>query len=84
MRANGNRGSAVVEGARAPIVGRVSMDLITLDVTDISAVRPGMDVEFVGDRVTLEELAASSGTASYEILTSLSHRAKRVYVEDAR
>jgi len=84
MRANGNRGSAVIEGARAPIVGRVSMDLVTLDVTDINTVRPGTEVEFVGDGVTLEELAASSGTASYEILTSLSHRARRVYVEDAR
>jgi alanine racemase len=83
MRANGNRGSAVIDGARAPIVGRVSMDLVTLDVTDVP-VRPGMEVEFVGDSITLEELAASSGTASYEILTSLSHRAKRVYIEDAR
>lgn len=84
MRANGNRGSAVIGSARAPIVGRISMDLVTLDVTDIEAVRPGAEVEFVGDTVTLEELAASSGTASYEILTSLSNRAKRVYVEDAR
>jgi len=84
MRANGNRGSAVIEGARAPIVGRISMDLVTLDVTDINTVRPGTEVEFVGDGVTLEDLAASSGTASYEILTSLSHRARRVYVEDAR
>jgi alanine racemase len=84
MRANGNRGSAVIEGARAPIVGRVSMDLLTLDVTDIEPVRAGAEVEFVGDTVTLEELAASSGTASYEILTSLSHRAKRVYVEGSR
>jgi alanine racemase len=84
MRANGNRGSAVIESARAPIVGRVSMDLLTLDVSDIASVRPGTEVEFVGDAITLEELAETSGTANYEILTSLSHRAKRVYIEDVR
>ena len=84
MRANGNRGAAVIEGVRAPIVGRVSMDLLTLDVTDIGSVRAGAEVEFVGDKITLEELAETSGTASYEILTSMSHRARRVYVEGAR
>jgi alanine racemase len=84
MRANGNRGSAVIEAARAPIVGRISMDLVTLDVSDIASVRPGTEVEFVGDALTLEELAETSGTASYEILTSLSRRARRVYIEDAR
>ncbi len=84
MRANGNRGEAVIEGVRAPIAGRVSMDLLTLDVSGMASVRAGMEVEFVGDTITLEELAETSGTASYEILTSLSHRAKRVYVEDAR
>jgi alanine racemase len=84
MRANGNRGAAVIAGARVPIVGRVSMDLLTLDVTEIDGARTGLEVEFVGDTIALEELAAASGTASYEILTSLSHRAKRVYVEAAR
>jgi alanine racemase len=84
MRANGNRGSAIVSGARVPIVGRVSMDLVTLDVTGVDSVRTGSEVEFVGDSVTLDELAAASGTASYEILTSLSHRAARRYTEAAR
>lgn len=81
MRAIGNRGSAVVSGARAPIVGRLSMDLLTLDVTDIEGAAVGSEVELVGDAITLEELASWSGTASYEILTSLSRRAPRHYVE---
>lgn len=84
MRANGNRGSAVIEGARVPIVGRISMDLVTLDITGMEPVRVGTEVEFVGDTITLEELAANSGTANYEILTSLSHRAERVYIEGER
>lgn len=79
MRAIGNRGKASIAGKRAPIVGRVSMDLITLDVTDIPNVKPGDDVEFLGDDITLEELATDSGTAAYEILTSLSRRAQRRY-----
>lgn len=79
MRAIGNRGKASIAGVRAPIVGRVSMDLITLDVTDVPNVKPGDDAEFFGDDITLEELAADSGTATYEILTSLSRRAQRRY-----
>lgn len=79
MRAIGNRGKASIAGKRAPIVGRVSMDLITLDVTDIPDLKPGDEAEFVGDDITLEELAADSGTVAYEILTSLSRRAKRRY-----
>jgi alanine racemase len=79
MRAIGNRGNASIAGTLAPIVGRVSMDLITLDVTGIPNVKPGDEAEFLGDDITLEELAADSGTAAYEILTSLSRRAHRRY-----
>jgi len=79
MRAIGNHGKASVAGTRVPIVGRVSMDLITLDVTDVAAVKVGDAAEFLGDMISLEELAADSGTAAYEILTSLSRRAHRYY-----
>jgi alanine racemase len=84
MRAIGNRGSAVIAGARAPIVGRVSMDLLTLDVTEIAHVTPNSEAEFVGDDISLEDVAAAANTASYEILTSLSTRAARHYVEGER
>ena len=79
MRAIGNRGKASIAGKRAPIVGRVSMDLITLDVTDIPDVNVGDEAEFLGETITPEELAADSGTAAYEIFTSLSRRAHRRY-----
>lgn len=72
-----NTGAAAIGGARAPIVGRVSMDLITLDVTGID-VAPGDDAELLGDTVTLGEVAAAAGTNEYEILTRL-RRMPRVY-----
>ncbi len=79
-RAISNRGAGTVGGVRAPVVGRVSMDLVILDVTDVpGTIATGMDVEFFGDTIPLEEIASAANTISYEILTSLSHRATRVY-----
>jgi alanine racemase len=81
MRALSNRGVGAIGGRRVPIVGRVSMDLITLDVTDLlpEQVTLGDEVEFIGDTISLEEIAAASNTASYEILTSLARRVPRRY-----
>jgi alanine racemase len=83
MRALSNRGAAAIGGVKVPIVGRVSMDLATLDVTGVpGALATGMDVELFGETISLEEVASAAGTVSYEILTSLSRRAVRQY-EDA-
>jgi alanine racemase len=83
FRAISNRGAVAVNGVRAPIVGRVSMDLVTFDVTDVPGeLQAGMEAEFIGDTISLEEIATASDTISYEILTSLSRRARRQY-EDA-
>jgi alanine racemase len=80
FRALSNNGAAAIGGVRAPIAGRVSMDLVTLDVTDVpGTLATGTDVEFFGDTISLEEIARAANTISYEILTSLSHRATRVY-----
>jgi alanine racemase len=84
MRAIGNRGWAAIAGARVPIIGRISMDLVTLDVTNVADVSLGTQVEFVGDTVTVDEMAAAAGTSSYEVLTLLSHRAPRQYLEGTR
>lgn len=80
MRAIGNRGAGAIGGLRAPIAGRVSMDLVTLDVTDIPDVEPGSEVEFLGNAISLEEVAAAANTANYEILTGLGDRVPRTYV----
>ena len=65
---------------RAPVVGRVSMDLITLDVTEIPFATVGTEVEFIGDTISLEEAAAAARTANYEILTAIGARVPRVHV----
>jgi alanine racemase len=86
MRAMSNNGFGAIAGHRAPIAGRVSMDLATLDVTDIpaDALKVGADVEFFGDTISLEEAAATANTASYEMITSLGARLARRTVEAAR
>jgi alanine racemase len=80
LRALSNSGAVAVGGVRAPIVGRVSMDLLTFDVTDVpGTLAAGDEVELVGDTIALDEIAAAAHTISYEILTLLSHRAQRRY-----
>lgn len=82
LRSLGNRGTAFVAGVRAPLVGRVSMDLITLDVTAAppEQTRPGAIVTLIGGGAGLDDLAREAGTISYEILTRLGPRLKRAYV----
>ena len=81
MRAIGNRGFATIAGARAAIAGRVSMDLVTLDVSDVppAALSTDAEAEFFGDTISLEEVARAADTAAYEILTSLTLRVPRHY-----
>jgi alanine racemase len=76
-RALSNKGVALLKGVRVPVVGRISMDLITLDVTGLM-VEIGDEVELLGDGLTLGEVAALAGTNEYEILTRL-RRAPRRY-----
>ncbi len=79
----GNRGTAAVHGRRVPVVGRVSMDLVCVDVGALprDAVRVGDLVELIGPTVGLDEVAAEAGTISYEILTGLGSRLTREYAE---
>jgi alanine racemase len=81
-RALGNRGHAAIGAHLVPLIGRVSMDLVTIDVSDVpdDAARPGAMVELIGPRRTVDEVAADAGTIGYEILTGLGPRVERVYV----
>ncbi|MCH8808310.1 MAG: alanine racemase [Proteobacteria bacterium] len=81
LRSLSNRGSAWLGDRRVPVVGRVSMDLITLDVTGASAeaARPGAFVDLIGADLSTDEVAEAAGTIGYEILTSLGRRYHRVY-----
>jgi alanine racemase len=71
----------LVAGKRCPLVGRVSMDLISVDVTDVpdGRARRGDLVTLIGGELGVDELAAALGTISYEVLTRLGHRLHRVY-----
>jgi alanine racemase len=69
-------GAAIVAGKRCPIVGRISMDLLMLDITDLpdGAVRRGDFTTLIGGELGIDEVAASAGTIGYEILTRLGMR----------
>ncbi len=78
-RALSNCGLASFDGRPVPLVGRVSMDLTTWDVTDHPAVERGAWLELIGPAVPPDEVAARAGTNGYEILTSLGRRYDRQY-----
>lgn len=71
----------VVAGKRCPVAGRVSMDVLAVDVTDLSdgAVRRGDFATLIGGRLSVDDLAAGMGTIGYEVLTHLGRRYHRVY-----
>src|ERR1051326_8176116 len=74
-----NNGEVIVRGQRAPIVGRVSMDLVTIDVTDIDGAAYGDEVTLLGDGITADEIASRIDTISYEVFCSVSARVPRVF-----
>jgi alanine racemase len=79
---DGTRGAEViVAGKRCPVAGRISMDLIAVDITDLpaSAARRGHMVTLIGEGITVDEVAHHFGTIGYEVLTSLGRRYARVY-----
>ena len=74
---------ALVNGKRCPVVGRICMDQLCLDVTDAGEVHPGDIATFIGtdgpETISCEEFAAKSGTISNEVLSRLGKRLPRVY-----
>jgi alanine racemase len=82
------RGGVLIRGRSAPIVGRVSMDQITVDVTEIPGVSTGDLVTLIGENEgasqTADDVATAAGTISYEILTRLMPRIPRLYCRGGR
>jgi len=78
----GGRGSILIRGRRAPIVGAVSMDMLAADVTGLD-VSPGDEVVIIGsqgdDCIDVREMAATIGTIPYEILCRIGSRIERLY-----
>lgn len=82
LRTAGNRASVRIGAHQAPVIGRISMDLITVDVTDIppADLLPEGWATLLGSDYGIDDLARDSGTIGYEILTRLSSRLHRVYI----
>ncbi len=82
LRSLSNKGTGYVGDTPVPVVGRVSMDLITLDVTGVPEhlCPVGALVDLIGPNNPIDQVAAAAGTIGYEILTSLGHRYHRAYV----
>ncbi|MGH9422781.1 MAG: alanine racemase, partial [Thermoanaerobaculia bacterium] len=74
-----NNADVLVRGHRAPVAGRVSMDLVTIDVTDIPGAAAGDEVELLGDNITARELADRTQTISHDVFCRISARVPRVY-----
>jgi alanine racemase len=83
-RGLGNRAHALVRGRRVPVVGRVAMDMCTVDVTDVPEVGTGDVATLIGRdgdaRVDADELAGLADTISYEIVAAVAARVPRLYL----
>lgn len=83
-RALSNRGRVLVRGQFAPIVGRISMDLTLIDVTDVEGAALNDEVVIIGSQginsITVEAMAASLGTISFEVTCRISNRVPRILV----
>jgi alanine racemase len=77
----GHGGAAMVGGKRCPFVGRISMDLVCIDVTDLppDAVHRGQAAIMIGEGIDVDDVAAAAGTIGYEILTRLGPRCHLIY-----
>jgi len=80
LRSLSNRGQAYFDGTPLPLVGRVSMDLITFDVTALPDLGPGDNLELIGPQQSVDAFAAGAETSAYEILTSLGTRYARSWL----
>ena len=80
-----NKGSVLINGKRAPVVGRVCMDMTMVDVTDVPGVSAGTEVTVIGrqedQQITAADLAIWQGTISYEVLCKIGQRVTRIYKE---
>lgn len=87
MRGFSNKAEVIVNGRRAPVVGRVSMDWTIVDLTDVPDAKKGTPVTLMGsdgsEEVTASELGSLADTISYEITCGVSRRVRRVFVDSA-
>ncbi|MBC7902672.1 MAG: bifunctional UDP-N-acetylmuramoyl-tripeptide:D-alanyl-D-alanine ligase/alanine racemase [Gemmatimonadaceae bacterium] len=81
-RLSNGKGKMMVAGKAAPVIGNICMDMTMLDITGIPNISEGEDVIVFGDQLSINELAEWAETIPYEIMTGISQRVKRVYIEE--
>ncbi|MBR2336989.1 MAG: alanine racemase [Clostridia bacterium] len=74
-------GKVVVKDKTAPIIGRICMDMLMVDVSGIDGIRLGEEVTLIGDKYTAKDMAKGLATIDYEITCNISQRVKRVYAD---
>lgn len=79
LRAGSNRGQVLIRGVRCPIVGRITMDQMLADVTQLKRVVPGDEAALIGGTISANEVAAWAGTIPWEVLTAITYRVPRIY-----
>lgn len=81
-----NKAQVVVKGERVPVIGNISMDLTTIDISRVAGVKVGEEVTVIGkqgeEEIRIEELAKWTGTIPYEILTSINKKLPRVFLKN--
>lgn len=87
-RSLSNKGSVLIRGKRAPILGRICMDQFMVDISDIPEAHEGEEITLIGtdgaDEITMEEIGELSGRFNYELACGLGKRIPRVYVKEGR
>ncbi len=77
-----SNGCVFIKGRKAPLLGNICMDMAMVDITDIPNVYEGDSAEVFGPHISVSEVSRSIGTISYEVLTGIGQRIKRVYIEE--
>ena len=74
-----NQGSVFIKGRRAPLIGRVCMNMCMIDVSEIEDVRVGDEVVLLGENPPVDEIANKIGTINYEVVCAVGKRVPRIY-----
>jgi alanine racemase len=77
-----NQGTVLIKGQRAPLIGRVCMDMCLVDASRIRNVRAGDEVILFGEELSVDEVARNMGTINYEVVCGVGKRVPRIYVEE--
>jgi len=83
LRSLSGRGTAYIGDVAVPLIGRVSMDLVTFDISAVPTAKTGDLIELIGPHIDVDAVAAAAGTIGYEILTGLGNRYRRHYIRGA-